>query len=164
MYYKKSSPNELFDINSDKYKSISKDFESSYKLKKDTYDQEWQNLVFQAMLGTTIAILSTSFLVFNSTFDFSILGGYLFIALTILIIMGFLNIFIFKSRFLSLIKSYIGVIIFTGYLLYDFNLLEQRMNIGDDSWSSAVKIAVNIYLDIINLFLDLLQILAESNN
>jgi FtsH-binding integral membrane protein len=38
------------------------------------------------------------------------------------------------------------------------------MNIGDESWSSAVKIAVNLYLDIINLFLDLLIILAESNN
>ena len=31
-------------------------------------------------------------------------------------------------------------------------------------FSSAVKIAVNLYLDIINLFLDLLEILAESNN
>jgi FtsH-binding integral membrane protein len=51
-----------------------------------------------------------------------------------------------------------------GYLLYDFNLLEQRMNLGDDSWSSAVIIAVNLYLDIINLFLDLLMILAEGGN
>jgi len=48
------------------------------------------------------------------------------------------------------------------------------MNAGDESWSTAIKIAVNLYLDIINLFavnlyldiinlfLDLLQILAES--
>lgn len=164
MYYESKNPKELFDINSDKYQSIDKDFESSYKLKKDSYDQEWQNIVFQAMLGTTIAVLSTAFLVFNSAFNFSILGGYLFIALIILIVMGFLNALIFKSRFFSLAKSYFGVIIFTGYLLYDFNLLEQRMNIGDESWSSAVKIAVNLYLDIINLFLDLLEILAQSNN
>jgi FtsH-binding integral membrane protein len=38
------------------------------------------------------------------------------------------------------------------------------MNLGDDSWSSAVIIAVNLYLDIINLFLDLLMILAEGGN
>ena len=133
-------------------------------MKKDAYDQQWQNIVFQAMIGTTIAVLSTSFLVFNSSFNFSILGGYLFIALLILIIMGFLNAFIFKSKTLSLFKSYLGVIVFTGYLLYDFNFLEQRMNIQDDSWSSAVQLAVNIYLDIINLFLDLLEIMAQSGN
>ena len=78
--------------------------------------------------------------------------------------MGFLNAFIFKSKTFSLFKSYLGVIVFTGYLLYDFNFLEQRMNIQDDSWSSAVQIAVNIYLDIINLFLDLLEIMAQSSN
>ena len=53
----------MFDKDSEKYKSIINDFESSYQLKKDSYDQEWQNIVFQAMLGTTIAVLSTSFLV-----------------------------------------------------------------------------------------------------
>ena len=34
---------------------------------------------------------------------------------------------------------------------------------GDESWGTAIDIAVNIYLDIINLFLDLLEILAESD-
>ena len=41
-------------------------------------------------------------------------------------------------------------------------MLKKQMNAGDESWSTAIKIAVNLYLDIINLFLDLLQILAES--
>ena len=41
-------------------------------------------------------------------------------------------------------------------------MLEKQMNAGDESWSTAIKIAVNLYLDIINLFLDLLQILAEG--
>ena len=34
---------------------------------------------------------------------------------------------------------------------------------GDESWGTAVQIAVSIYLDIINLFLYILQALAESN-
>lgn len=50
-----------------------------------------------------------------------------------------------------------GAIIFTLYLLYDFNQLEKKA--GDESWSTAV----NIYLDIINLFFDLLEILAETD-
>ena len=62
----------------------------------------------------------------------------------------------------SLVKAYFGVLIFTGYLLYDFDMLKKQMNAGDDSWSTAIQIAVNLYLDIINLFLDILYILAES--
>ena len=162
MYYKKSNPTELFDADSEKYKLEIEKIISSNSFKKDNYHQEWQNVVFQAMSGTTIAVIATASIVFTSSFDFSVLGGFLFIALIVLIIMGILNIFIFKSRKYSLIRAYLGVLIFTGYLLYDFDMLEKQMNAGDESWSTAIKIAVNLYLDIINLFLDLLQILAES--
>ena len=162
MYYKKSNPTELFDTDSEKYKLAIEKIISSNSFKKDNYHQEWQNVVFQAMSGTTIAVIATASIVFTSSFDFSVLGGFLFIALIVLIIMGVLNIFIFKSRKYSLIRAYLGVLIFTGYLLYDFDMLEKQMNAGDESWSTAIKIAVNLYLDITNLFLDLLQILAES--
>ena len=33
---------------------------------------------------------------------------------------------------------------------------------GTTSWSAAIDIAVNLYLDIINLFIDLLEILASD--
>ena len=54
----------------------------------------------------------------------------------------------------------IGLIL---YLIYDFNALEKAIARGDNSWGTAVDIAVNLYLDIINLFLDLLEILAASD-
>jgi FtsH-binding integral membrane protein len=75
--------------------------------------------------------------------------------------MTLLNTFFFKSRFFSLLKAYFGVLLFTLYLLYDFDRLESLEAQGETSWSAAIDIAVNLYLDIINLFLDLLQILAE---
>ena len=162
MYYIKSNPTELFEIESEKYKSIVDEIKSSNNFKKDNYHQEWQNVVFQAMSATTIAVIATASIVFTSSIDFSVMGGFLFTALLILIIMGLLNHFIFKSRKFSLVKAYFGVLIFTGYLLYDFDMLKKQMNAGDDSWSTAIQIAVNLYLDIINLFLDILYILAES--
>ena len=162
MYYKKSNPTELFEIESEKYKSIVDEIKSSNNFKKDNYHQEWQNIVFQAMSATTIAVIATASIVFTSSVDFSVMGGFLFTALLILIIMGLLNHFIFKSRKFSLVRAYFGVLIFTGYLLYDFDMLKKQMNAGDDSWSTAIQIAVNLYLDIINLFLDILYILAES--
>ena len=162
MYYEKSNPTELFEIESEKYKSIVDEIKSSNNFKKDNYHQEWQNVVFQAMSATTIAVIATASIVFTSSIDFSVMGGFLFTALLILIIMSLLNHFIFKSRKFSLVKAYFGVLIFTGYLLYDFDMLKKQMNAGDDSWSTAIQIAVNLYLDIINLFLDILYILAES--
>ena len=162
MYYVKSNPTELFEIESEKYKSIVAEIKSSNNFKKDNYHQEWQNVVFQAMSATTIAVIATASIVFTSSVDFSVMGGFLFTALLILIIMGLLNHFIFKSRKFSLVRAYFGVLIFTGYLLYDFDMLKKQMNAGDDSWSTAIQIAVNLYLDIINLFLDILYILAES--
>ena len=162
MYYEKSNPTELFEIESEKYKSIVDEIKSSNNFKKDNYHQEWQNVVFQAMSATTIAVIATASIVFTSSIDFSVMGGFLFTALLILIIMGLLNHFIFKSRKFSLVRAYFGVLIFTGYLLYDFDMLKKQMNAGDDSWSTAIQIAVNLYLDIINLFLDILYILAES--
>ncbi|MFL2639604.1 MAG: Bax inhibitor-1 family protein [Flavobacteriaceae bacterium] len=163
MYYEKSNPTELFDIESKKYLTIIEKIKASNNFKKDNYHQEWQNVVFQAMMATTIAVLLTSSLVFFISFDFGIMQGFLLISLLILIIMSFLNNIIFKSRLYSIIRAYLGVILFTGYLLYDFNQLEKKMNMGDDSWGTAIDIAVNLYLDIINLFLDILYIMAESS-
>ncbi len=134
-------------------------FENSFD--KNAYHKEWQNIIFQAVMGTAAAVISTAAIVFLTGIDFSFLGGFLFISLAILIVMGLINIFFIRSKLFSLIRAYIGAVIFTLYLLYDFDRLQKHA--GDESWSTAINISVNIYLDIINLFLDLLEILSESN-
>jgi len=126
-------------------------------LEANKSDEQWNRIVSQAMFSTALAVFATASLVFVSDIDFSFMWMFLFISLLILIIMWLLNIFIFKSRIFSLVKAYFWVLIFTGYLIYDFNTLEKMA--GDESWGAAVNIAVNIYLDIINLFLYLLEIL-----
>ena len=57
------------------------------------------------MSATTIAVIATASIVFTSSVDFSVMGGFLFTALLILIIMGLLNHFIFKSRKFSLVRA-----------------------------------------------------------
>ncbi len=125
------------------------------------YHNEWQNIVTQAFLGTALAVIATACVVFTTDMNFDFLGGFLFIALLMLVVMGLINAFFIKSKMVSLVKAYVGAIIFTLYLLYDFNQLEKKA--GDESWATAVNISVNIYLDIVNLFLDLLEILSENN-
>ncbi len=136
------------------------EFEKSEASK--THEADWHKIVSQALFGTALAVFATAGTVFLTSIDFSFMGGFLFIALLILVVMGLLNVFFFKSPLFSLIKAYFGVVIFTGYLLFDFDRLEKAA--GSTDWGTAVNIAVNLYLDIINLFLDLLEILASSSD
>lgn len=75
-------------------------------------------------------------------------------------IIELLNYFIFKSTSFRKITACVGIIIFTLYLVYDFNRLEKAVAQGDESWGTAVKIAMALYLDIINLFAYILELLS----
>ena len=161
IYYKDSENVDIQIIADEELENLFQDFEVEIDKGGDPYNKKWQDTVFQAMLGTTLAVFATAALVSVSSIDFSFLGMFLFIALLLLVAVSILNIFFFKSSRISLIKAYFGVLIFTLYLVYDFNMLESQMAQGETSWSVAIDIAVNIYLDIINLFLSLLEILAE---
>ena len=152
-YFKRDSPEML---------ALRDEFDATI-LAHGPYCQEWQNLLLQATLATCVAVLSTAAIVAFSSTDFGFLGPFLFIALIALIICELFNKFLFKTKRSRRLKTYAGIVIFTLYLIYDFSILEERIADGDESWGTAVKIAVNIYLDIINLFLYILQALAESN-
>ena len=161
-YYYKSEPSKIFDRNSNEFKELKDDFDKNV-LHHDRYNQEWQNVVFQAMVGTTLAVIIAGTIVAFIPTDFSFLGIFLWIALLALIVVEILNAFVFKSERRRVLYSYCGVVIFSLYLIYDFNYLEKAIAAGDNSWGTAVNIAVNLYLDIINLFIDLLEILASSD-
>ena len=128
----------------------------------DPYNQLWQNVVFQAMISTCTAVFITLLVVYLSPIDFSFLGLILFISLFALLVMRLLNYYIFKSPKQMLYQSYAGIVIFVLYLVYDFDRLEKANASGDASWGTAVDIAVALYLDIINLFMEILSSMAEN--
>ena len=160
VYYYHSDPKDLFDAKSDVIQNLRSDFEKNI-LPHDRYSQEWQNIVFQTLMGITMAIILTAGINYLTDRDFGFLGPVLFILLISLIVIGISNAYVFKSSRRRLLQSYFGVCLFTFYLIYDFNRLEKAIASGDTSWAVAVDIAVNIYLDIINLFIRLLEILAD---
>jgi len=127
----------------------------------DSITQDWNNIVGLAIYSTAGMTVATALIVYFTDTDFSFLELGLLISLTGLIIVTLLNLFFFKSPLMRLISAYVGAVIFSLYLLYDFNRLQEAA--GDVSWSTAVDISISIYLDIINLFLDLLQIFSSSN-
>lgn len=110
--YTENTEGELKIITEKEWEELNQEFEVEISKDGDPYNKAWQDIVFQAMLGTTLAVFCTCTLVFLSNIDFSFLGMFLFISLLLLIIVSLLNAFIFKSSKISLIKAYFGVLVF----------------------------------------------------
>ena len=164
IFFFEDSPKKVFEYNSPEFIKIQNQFKEEVLSKdKDPYSQKWQNNVFFAMVATTLSVFMTAAIVYFSDTDFGFLGSFLFFALLGLVIVRILKEWVIKDSSFSMIQTGIGIIIFTFYLIYDFNRLEKAMARGDESWGTAVDLAVSIYLDIINLFLLILELLSESN-
>lgn len=85
--------------------------------------------------------------------DLGFMGKFLMFALIILIVVSIIGIF-FSSHMLELILAAGGIVIFSLYTLYDFNRI-QHDNIRPEE---TTDYALNLYLDFINLFLDILRL------
>ena len=158
-YYEKDS-SITFAGDSKEMLEIHKQFKKKVTQKDiDSYSEKWRNIVFQALIATTLSVFLTLLVVYITDYDFGFLGIFLFISLFSVIIIELLNYFIFKSTSFRKITACVGIIIFTLYLVYDFNRLEKAVAQGDESWGTAVTIAVELYLDIINLFAYILELL-----
>ena len=96
--------------------------------------------------------------------DLSSMGKILFMALIGMIIATIVNLFI-KSDGLTMILSYIGVLIFVGLTAYDTQKIKQMLMQAPDASESAQKMALlgalTLYLDFINLFIYLLRIFGK---
>ncbi|MEI5909582.1 Bax inhibitor-1 family protein [Bacillus spongiae] len=112
-------------------------------------------LVMLAFIVTSILFGSLFLFSYRSTF----LGPMLFSALLALIIISIFGIFI-GGEVMHLTVAYISVVIFLAYVLYDVSLMKQYLTDGQDVPSAVF----NLYLDFINLFLDLLRILYSFSN
>ena len=106
---------------------------------------------------TVVITFFTAIIGIYSGIDFSSLGYILIIPLFILVIWNLLNIFINFTSAYKRIMGFFGSIIFIGYLLFDFYRLEQASANGINDWNTAFNIGFSIYLDVINLLLELLE-------
>jgi FtsH-binding integral membrane protein len=100
--------------------------------------------------------------------DLTSLGGFLMMGLFGIIIASVVNIFI-RSSGMSMIISYIGVLVFVGLTAYDTQKLKSMamtQPAGVEAGvvrKGAILGALSLYLDFINLFLMLLRILGNRD-
>lgn len=110
-------------------------------------------IVFQALILTVTVFLGLTAYTFQSKRDFSSLGSGLFAALCCLLVGSLLSCFIASSA-MELVLSWAGAVIFCLYIIYDTQMLMQKL-----SPEEYIFATVSLYLDLINLFIEILKIL-----
>ena len=113
-------------------------------------------IVAQAFTLTTVAFGALSVFAMNTKRDFTAMGKMLFIALIVIIVAGLINLF-FHSPILQLAIASAGAVLFSAYILYD------TQNIINGNYETPIEGAVALYLDFVNLFTSLLQLLGIFN-
>ena len=115
------------------------------------------SIITEAFVLTTVAFGGLSIFAMNTTRDFSAMGKMLFITLIVVIVASLINIFTVSPLFQLIIAS-VSAILFSAFILYD------TQNIIRGNVETPVEAAVMLYLDFLNLFISLLQILGIFNS
>ena len=124
----------------------------------------------------TAASITSTFMVTAGTFggmscygyttkkDLTSWGSFLFMGLIGIIIASVVNIFM-QSSMMHMIITYAGVLIFVGLTAYDTQKIKEMNILGnegtDEDTKEAIRGALTLYLDFINLFLMLLRLMGD---
>ncbi|MGH7650634.1 MAG: Bax inhibitor-1/YccA family protein [Gemmatimonadaceae bacterium] len=122
------------------------------------YGKTQPGLIGQAAVLTIGAFGILTLYAFVSRRDFSAWGSFLMVGLWVLIGTMLLN-FFFQNQAVSLWLASISVMLFSGLLVFDTWRL--RNYYGPNDYVGA---AVQIYLDLLNIFMALLRILGNRRN
>ena len=113
------------------------------------------------------AVTAILFLVFAligqfTKLDLSKIGTYLVMMLIGIILCTIVNLFLQNSTF-DIVISAISIIVFLGFIAYDIQKLK-RLNGFITEDNLAIIGAFELYLDFINIFIDLLRLFGKSDD
>ncbi|KAJ7072176.1 UPF0005-domain-containing protein [Mycena amicta] len=111
-------------------------------------------LVLQALLITLGVFIGLTLFTLQSKYDFDGLGPFLFGGLIALCMTGFVGLIIPFNQTMDLIYAIGGTLIFCGYVVFDTFQINARL-----SPDEYIMGAISLYLDFINLFLNILRLL-----
>ena len=126
-----------------------------------------ENDGFKALKIVFLVTLLTGFIGYGDFYSFSentIFGIILSLSLLGLIIFNLARFFIEISRSAVRVSAICGSALFSMFLLYDFNYIRQQEGtFGSNNWETAIEMAFILYLDIINLILEILEAMDSAS-
>jgi uncharacterized protein len=115
--------------------------------------------IVSAFMGAAILFGVMSVYGYFTKKDLSSMGQMMFIGLIAIIIASIVNIFI-GSTVLQMVISALAIIIFLGLTAYDTQQIREAVSV-DTSPAVEVTGALTLYMDFINLFINLLQLFGD---
>lgn len=117
-----------------------------------------QLVVVQALCLTATIATGLTVYAFTTKKDFSNLGAGLTSALFAFIGILLVGIFFPFSSQMHLMIGFIGALLFSAFIIYDTQIIMKKLSIDE-----YILGTLNLYLDIVNLFLELLRILSNKD-
>ena len=119
--------------------------------------QGYEKLVIKAFLITILTFTVLTVFTFQSKYDFDFLGQWVMAGLFVLIFWGILNWIMGSDGGIG--YAIAGIMIFVATIIYDTHRLKKEYGYDD-----YILAAVTLYLDIINLFLYILDLLKKLDS
>ncbi|EXJ62753.1 hypothetical protein A1O7_03191 [Cladophialophora yegresii CBS 114405] len=116
-------------------------------------------IVIEALVITLGIFVFLTVFACQTKYDFTSWMPYLFGALWILIIFGFMAAFFPHSSTMETVYGAVAALIFSGYILVDTQLVMRHYHVEEE-----IAASISLYLDVLNLFLAILRILNSQNN
>lgn len=115
-------------------------------------------IISKALLTTGLMFTAAALFGWTTRIDLSGMRGFLIIGLFGMIIVGVLGLFMPWGSQMEMVYSGIGVLLFAGFTVYDFQKIKHY---PEDRYIDA---ALNLYLDIFNLFLYILRFMSNNRD
>lgn len=112
---------------------------------------------------TAVICFALTLFALQTKWDFTVLGGALFVAVILLFIFGIVVAFI-PGKTAHIAYASCGALLFSLYLIYDTQMMmggKHKYSISPEEYIFA---ALNLYLDIINIFIYILSIIGASRD
>jgi len=108
-----------------------------------------------------VVVLSLTIFAFQTKIDFTMCGGFLFVTIIVLMCFGFVMIF-WRNKVAYLIYSCLGALVFSMYIVFDTQMMLGGKHKYSISPEEHIFAALNLYLDIVQLFMFLLSIVGSA--
>ncbi len=119
--------------------------------------------IISVFLITAVLMLIFSVIGARTNLDLSKFGTYLLMALLGIIIASIINVFVGSEAF-DLGLTVLSIIIFLGYIAFDVQKIKEFATNDPDNENLAIYGALQLYLDFINIFLDLLRLIGNNKD
>lgn len=125
--------------------------------------------ILTAFISTTIIFVVMAIYGYTTKRDMTKAGGILITGLLTTIVVGFINIW-FHNSLVNTVISVACVIIFSGFIAYDTQKIKKEimveLEIGNRGCFRRIEIigAFSLYLDFVNLFLNILELTGKSKD